>query len=1290
MRDDRATLLELDGNEVDHCTAPFAVIAHIPLTELETLPFHGLGGPGFERLCYELLVAQGDEPRFFGRSGQPQYGVDLVAEKPGRTEVYQCKNLGSPPSSGDLTKYLEMFETEWLKKAGLPRPTRFVICCPQMLRDSATDAEWQVARESFEKRTGVEAGLWHLDYLISRLRKLPDVVADMFSNRHAEAFCDPDQWNSDLFKPLRERSSGDRRLKRYFQSKESGRLYVDDGRKQSITEALNRSPVILVEGLPGTGKTFMALAVAEDLRDARQRTYFVDVGTDEFTIAGLKNGIRARVARPSIFVLENCHDKVDHVAQALADLAPLLEKKRATIICLARRRPGPLESRSDDSEFYVELKSLDAIVGFENDNEILKRVTEFWRPELTGLSGQRFSKLVALCGRDLYLLDEVLTLIGSPSEIEALSPAGVFELVRKAYFGYKPAADFPVTRRLAALTQFEVYPRADVLKVPDEELVHLEGFCIRAGQPPRWHFLHSSAAELILHALWSGMGVSDAADVASEAATDIIEYFRDAQQSNLRPAVAPTALEADLLQVLNNRLKLSSRDADGRLKAAVLDSEPIRQLIPKLVTCATYPNTILRCAHVAHLTGAGSTAAYASQLLDAFRELLNRDESGQTLTTFHLAVRILSTLERVAPSVHAELDREAISRHLLGLLDASGTVVDLVKVMLHAPAPLADELIEALEEAQVERLTERAISTRRSVGTLDLRLRELRRHEDRTAIAQKLERKIGPVRLLRLIEGNGTLFELFRALQYASPSLARGLVEALDENRAERLLEKTISDSRSIGTFDWTLRDLRNRRETSDVGRQLERRIGVSRFLRLIKANGTLFELFRVIQHSSTSFARDLVEALDDTMTERLTDKTIQAGRSIGTLNFTLRALSRRSDGVDVARALEAQIGPARFWKLIVGTGSPGALVDLLLDVSYPFRERILVVASALTTEQWTSVIERGNFFELCELVSRGRDLLQQGSGDSALLAAIRGQTAPLLARCTWYQLNSGARLLATIPESPERLFVSAALKNHLANVDVQTLSFLDLRQAANGIEVLYRERADLRLSLASAVRRLVPPPRNWAIAAKEDSGVLRVLLRVLSQSEFSESDVFHFVKGVTSCLSPAFIARCRTVDLLWIAWSVLDLERKRNQQPDPGGSAHGLVTRDLVCRLKDTLLARVGEDGDRDELRARFALVGLLTVVNESVEAVVLHSLRYAIARNGDAAAWWLCADQSFVFASLILRGVEIIGPMPVLQRADFQRRLMSAASELPERDGAAAFLYDELLRQMDDASAK
>ena len=1121
MSNELPPIQELFGGEIRHCMVPFSPIRASTFTELETLPYNDLGGRGLERLCFELLLSMGYEPRFFGRSGQSQYGVDLVAEKAGRTEVYQCKNLGAPPTPKELQEYLNKFEREWLGEAGLPRPERFVICCPQPLRDTETDRNWILAKEAFKDRTDVEARLWHLDLLNGWLENLPDVVADLFSNHYAEVFCGIEEWKPDLFTPLREGASGDLRLKRYFERRRSGRLYVDDGYVEQIMEALEHSPVILVRGLPGTGKTFTSLAVAEGFRDGRWRTYFLDAGDNELTKGQMKAGIRRRLSRPSIFVLENCHEKLGDVDKVLRDLEPELKSGHAKVICLTRRVPGPDESRSDDSELFLELESQGATVDFENDDALLIRVVEFWRPELKSLSKKRLAKLGALCGRDLYLLDEVLTLIESPAEIDTFSPAEMYNRVRRVYFDYKTADDLPATRRLAALAQFDLRPRADVLNLPDDELALIESICVRAGHPPRWHFLHSTAAELVMHALWSGMGVTDSAEVAGEAAKDVIDYFRDIQADYLRPAAEAVALETDMLGVVGNRLKLAGEDGEKRLKAAVLDSQPVRNLLSKLVALPTYPRTISRCAFVAHRTGAASAQVYAQQLRGALEDVLNSADQQQLAAALPLLGLSLRALKLAAPALHADLIQEFNAEHLL-----------------------------------------------------------------------------------QLIEANGTVCELFMIAAHASPALARGLIEALDEARVERLIQKTIA-----------------------------------------------------------------------------------AGRSIGTLNLALRGLHRSDETAALGQDLERRIGTGGFWTLLVGTGSPGPLVDLLKHVSPAFGRQLLAAARDLSLEQWEQMLGRGDLFQLCELISDGPAIFEDGAGGPKLLAAVEGEAPRLAARSNWYQRNTGAKRLATCPESLARNVASQALDGWLAQVEVQRLSFPSLNDAVNGLELLYERRPDARSSLAAGLRVALPPPQRWMLNPKEDMALPRLLLRLVAKPEFGDADAEQVVGGLMQCLTPQLIAECRTVDILWTLWALFALARRRKELA-PAAFGQSLPS-EFMRSLKDSLAASVSQKGKRDELRARFALVGLFSLLDSRVDSSVVAALGVELARCAEAGAWWLSAEQTFVTACLVLRGIEMAKPFPARLKGDFLRRLLSAAAEYPEMDPAAEYLREDVLRHVKELDA-
>jgi hypothetical protein len=65
---------------------------------------------------------------------------------------------------------------------------------------------------------------------------------------------------------------------------------------------------------------------------------------------------------------------------------------------------------------------------------------------------------------------------------------------------------------------------------------------------------------------------------------------------------------------------------------------------------------------------------------------------------------------------------------------------------------------------------------------------------------------------------------------------------------------------------------------------RLEQAIGAERFLRLIAANGTVFELFKVLENATPTFREALLRQLDDATAGKLVDQAIAARRSIGTL----------------------------------------------------------------------------------------------------------------------------------------------------------------------------------------------------------------------------------------------------------------------------------------------------------------------------------------------------------------------------------------------------------------------
>jgi hypothetical protein len=82
-----------------------------------------------------------------------------------------------------------------------------------------------------------------------------------------------------------------------------------------------------------------------------------------------------------------------------------------------------------------------------------------------------------------------------------------------------------------------------------------------------------------------------------------------------------------------------------------------------------------------------------------------------------------------------------------------------------------------------------------------------------------------------------------------------------------------------------------------DLLGRLEQAIGAVHFLRLIAANGTVFELFRILQYATPAFRTALLDQLKEATALQLVDKTIAAGRSIGTLHLAMRELGDEAPG---------------------------------------------------------------------------------------------------------------------------------------------------------------------------------------------------------------------------------------------------------------------------------------------------------------------------------------------------------------------------------------------------------
>ena len=890
---------------------------------LAGLPYYLLNGAQFERLIYELLQSENQRPWFFGRSGQADYGIDLVTEVGGKQDVYQCKNYKEVPSWSKVRDAFQKFESEWLNDMSLPAPREFVYCCPQPLDDKSLGVEWVRFKDDFQKRTGVVIAFWDRNAIDSRLRRLPDLVAGIFSDSYAEHFCRRDDWRDDPWVRVKAGPARFPIINRFLDRHNRQAIYVGNAEEELFLKILDETSSIAFRGLPGMGKSFLAFELSSRLRQPLRRIYYATF-KDAASVEQLWQSARRRLSLPSLFFLDDCHLAYSTVGFLLERLDPELRSGKLKLVLSMRDQVGGAADQLDDTPAWLgSFNEEQAVIDLRANVERTFAVTCQLRPDFKGLSPSRRERLHKTCGGDLLLLDEILRNIPVPQDIDSLDVSDLLASVRTNYFSGNYM--LPTLARLAALAQFDIVPRANFFEgqwLPGEEAA-ADPLMTRLFAPPRFQFLHSSLATLVLRALAQLEASEDALDDRVAAITvDVVSGYL----SYLGTTVSESDDFARVLgQFLRPDAHLSNDIGEARIRSAVLDAATIQATIEGRLASQNFNNLAL-CVHWLTAEEHPAKARYIDLIQKRFRILFEEANDGGDAIGVSTLNNGLSALRRFAPDTQLAVLNEHGPDAFIRVILSTGRLLTMFKLIQNATPAFRTCFLDQFTSEHAKVLIDKNIATGRSIGALDFTLRE--QGDSDPQMRAYLEKAIGAQDFLRLILANGTLFELFRVLQHSSSAFRTALLDRCSSQEWEALIEKTITMGRSIGTLDLTLRELR----TSDpqILARLESAVGARGFLRLILANGTLFELFRVVQHSSPALRTELLDQFSPQESEALIDKTIAAGRSIGTLDLTLRELGDSTPQM-LAR-LERAIGARGFLRLILANGT---LFELFTVVRY-------------------------------------------------------------------------------------------------------------------------------------------------------------------------------------------------------------------------------------------------------------------------------------------------------------------------------------------------------------------
>ena len=494
-------LREMERRRISHLLGNVPSMAARPLGQWDSLPYAELNGPGLERLCFRLLLADRKVPRYFGDNGEAQYGIDLIISNGADCTVFQCKNHANF-EIGEFESLLAKFEQEWLlARPELPKPVEFVVVWPVKHRERQ---DVERLKKEFYGRTNVRVEIWHRDILDLRLRDLPDIVGDLFSLQAVQRFCTRQNWDEDIFRPL-EPNSGDRRaIGRFFDLFRKNKIVLDRSVVERFNEILGEQPIVILSGASGSGKTITSLALVKDFDEGAWRVFYVNL-RHQVSEQQLVDGVRQRSIFPTVFIFDDAHLNLDLVQRTLDRLTNILGGLWVRIaVVMQAAGIGSEDYDGPIQDFIEESRASKAVIDLVATETRYAAIVERSRPDLGLLSDERIRRLIAFSGASLALLDEVLPLFASVDDFDTVELDQIFPLVLRRYFNRaKGGVSAPDLKWLASLGQFDVVVPVEDLPFPFEPRWQdvVNQLTLSFGRPESRAFFHASVAELLFRTL---------------------------------------------------------------------------------------------------------------------------------------------------------------------------------------------------------------------------------------------------------------------------------------------------------------------------------------------------------------------------------------------------------------------------------------------------------------------------------------------------------------------------------------------------------------------------------------------------------------------------------------------------------------------------------------------------------------------------------------------------------------------------------------------------------------------
>ncbi|MGG4128094.1 tetratricopeptide repeat protein [Paenibacillus illinoisensis] len=237
-------------------------------TKIQQLPFSKLTWENFENLCLKLILTDSKiiHCQSYGERGQDQSGIDIYSQEKFHTtyKVFQCKrvkNFGPEKVKEAVAKFLK---NDWVDKTDT-----FVLCISESMVSKVRADEIENQRMIL-RNYKIELEIWDSHKLSQKLKGNPALVEDFFGMQWVEAFC---------VRNYKEISSHNTNKK--FSNIINNRFFVAqqffgrDNELLSIHNKLQESGTVFITGMPGIGKTQLAVQYLQTYKDDYQTICWV-------------------------------------------------------------------------------------------------------------------------------------------------------------------------------------------------------------------------------------------------------------------------------------------------------------------------------------------------------------------------------------------------------------------------------------------------------------------------------------------------------------------------------------------------------------------------------------------------------------------------------------------------------------------------------------------------------------------------------------------------------------------------------------------------------------------------------------------------------------------------------------------------------------------------------------------------------------------------------------------------------------------------------------------------------